>query len=144
LALAGAAYDSGLRRGDLWKLRHEWLADDGSIRLRQSKTNEPHLCGVTPHVLALVRSIPYECPLKWTGHSDELTALWREACEAAGVRHGCTQQIRRTAATVVWESHPELVQQFLGHRSPEMWRFYVDKRRKAKPIMPARNFQNTR
>lgn len=140
LALAGAAYDTGLRRGDLWRIRHEWIQGDGSIRLRQNKTSEPHLCAVTPHVVSLIASIPYAEPLKWTGHGSGYSALWREACKRAGIPHGCTQQVRRTAATVVWEEHPEAVQRFLGHRTATMWRHYVDQSRSAKAILPRRKF----
>lgn len=138
LALTGAAYDTGLRKGDLFQLRQGWIAQDGAIRMRQHKTSEPHLCAVTAHVRELLASIPYDTPLRWTGHNDDYYGLWHEACDAAGIPRGCTQQIRRTAATVVWEERPEAVQRFLGHRTPTMWLHYVDQRRHAKAILPRR------
>lgn len=138
LALVGAAYDTGLRKGDLFLLRHDWIGAGGVIRMRQHKTSEPHVCSVTPHVAELIASIPYEHPLRWTGSNGDYSGLWREACDAAGIPRGCTQQVRRTAATIVWEDHPEAVQRFLGHRTPTMWRHYVDQSRGAKPIRPGR------
>jgi integrase len=136
LSLIGSAYDTGLRKGDLFALDHPDIAADGTIRLRQNKTAHPHLCKLSLHVLALVRQIPYPRPLCWTGKNGDYTALWRELCNAAGVRYGLTQQLRRTAATSVWESNPAMVQQFLGHRTSDMWRYYVDKSRSAKAVAP--------
>lgn len=139
LALAGAAYDSALRRGDLFRVQRAWIAGDGSIRLRQGKTAEPHVCGLTPHVRQLVLLIPYEFPLKWTGKSKDYSDLWKEARDAAGIASGGLHQMRKNAATDVWEEDPELVQRFLGHKTPGMWKYYVDRRRSAKPIIPRRN-----
>lgn len=139
LALAGAAYDSALRRGDLFRLQKNSIAADGSIRLRQGKTSEPHLCAVTPHVRQLILAIPYEFPLKWTGKSQDYSNLWKEAREAAGIPSGGLHQMRKNAATDVWEENPELVQRFLGHKTAGMWKYYVDRRRSAKPILPRRN-----
>lgn len=136
LALIGAAYDSGLRKGDLFALEHEQIDDNGMVRLRQHKTSEPLTCQLSPHVVELVRAIPYPFPLRWTGHNKDYSALWREMCNVAGIRHGLTQQLRRTAATSVWESNPSLVQQFLGHRTADMWLHYVDRSRSAQPIRP--------
>lgn len=140
LALAGTAYDTGLRRSDLMRIERDQIGGDGTIRLRQHKTKDPHLCAITPHVRELLLSIPYEQPLKWTDQNTEYVALWNEARKAAGIASGGCHQIRRTAATIVWEENPELVQRFLGHRTPTMWRHYVDQRRSAKPILPAKNF----
>lgn len=138
LAIAGAAYDTGLRRGDLMGLRREQISANGTIRLRQHKTKDPHVCAVTPHVRELIFSIPYERPLHWTGASADYVAIWKEARAAAGIAAGGCHQIRRTAATVVWEESPELVQRFLGHRTATMWRHYVDQGRSAEPILPRR------
>jgi integrase len=136
LALIGAAYDTGLRRGNLFSLKHEQIAFDGIIRVRHHKTGQPHTCQLSPHVANLVRSIPYERPLNWTASSAEYSSLWRELCAIAGIRYGLTQQVRRTAATCVWEDEPAVVQRFLGHLTSDMWRFYVDVKRSEKPIAP--------
>jgi len=136
LALIGGAHDTGLRRGDLFAIDKTDIDPDGTIRLRQGKTDEPHVCRLSEHVAKLVRSIPYPRPLRWTGRNGDYTALWKELCTTANIRYGLTQQIRRTAATSVWEESPELVQQFLGHRTPTMWRHYVDRGRSAKAVAP--------
>lgn len=121
-------------------LTHCQIGKDGEIRLRQKKTGDAHLCVVTPHVRELIASIPYEQPLKWTGKSADYVSIWKEARKACGIACGGCHQIRRTAATIVWEESPELVQRFLGHRTPTMWLHYVDQRRSAKAITPGRQF----
>lgn len=135
-ALAPAAYESGLRKGDLFKLDHAAFRPDGSIRLRQNKTSDPHVCAVRPDTLQKILAIPYPFPLRWTGSNGTYSALWREARELAGVGEGCTHQMRRNGATAVWERDPRDVRLYLGHRSENTWRHYVDQSRSRKAILP--------
>jgi len=123
------AYETGLRRGNLFALRQSDVTDAGLIYVRHEKTGEPHLCSLSPHTLALLRRLPGECPLRWAD-SRSFYRRWRRICTAAGVPYGALHRCRKTAATQVWledQSNPTRVQQFLGHLTPEMWRHYVDR-----------------
>ncbi len=106
-ALVQAAYETGLRKGDLFRLTKDHFRPDGSIRLRQNKTTVPHTCGVTPDTLEMILAIPYYFPLRWDANPRTYSELWRDARKIAGLHSGATQQIRRTGATDVWIEDPE-------------------------------------
>ena len=134
--MISAAFDTGARLGDLRRLEHDWISRDGVVRFRISKTAAPHVAQLSQRSVELIAGIPYPRPLKWQDKSVEYYALWREACAAAGIPYGATQQVRRTAATVVWRDDPAAVQRFLGHRTSTMWRHYVDTLQGTKPVRP--------
>ena len=126
-AIIRVAYDSALRRSDLWLIRQDQIRSDGTIVLRQHKTGFAHHPRLSPKALALIRQIMHDPPLAWqTSNIRQFYTEWKRLVRAAGIRPGCLQQIRRTAATWLAKEHPDQVQRFLGHRSESMKRHYVD------------------
>lgn len=123
-----SAYDTGLRRSDLWRLRREQIRPDGSIVLRQQKTGRTHCPRLRDCALEGIHELPGDVPLQCPYSSaSDWYRWWKSAVIGpAGVRPGALQQIRRTGATHLAVSHPEAVQRYLGHRTPQMSRHYVD------------------
>lgn len=122
------AYETGLRRGNLFSLRQTNINDDGTCYVKHEKTGQPHVCEISQVALALFRQLPGEFPLRWRNCS-KFYRRWKLICKAAKVPHGGPQRIRKTAATQVWleqQDNPSRVQQFLGHLTGDMWRHYVD------------------
>jgi integrase len=128
LALIHAAWDSGLRRSDLWSLTRNAIRPDGVVLMRQLKTSMPHHPRLRPETVAKIISLPGDRPLRCPfGSPRWWYRFWdRRVISAAGVRPGCLQQLRRTGATHLAIDHPEAVQRYLGHASPEMQKHYVD------------------
>jgi len=127
--LVRVVYDTGLRRSDVWRIRRSQITPTGGIVLRQAKTGHSHYPQLRPRTFALVgllrRDPVLACPYR---DSSAFYSWWREhVTEAAGVRHGSLQHMRRTGATHLDIEHPEAVSDYLGHRSPEMKRYYVDR-----------------
>lgn len=127
-ALTLFCYESGLRRSDTWRVTRSQIRPDGSIVLRQHKTQRSHNPRIREKTLNLLNRLPGDpplrCPFSSTG---DWYVYWREeVTKPAGVRHGALQQIRRTGASWLALDHPEAVQRYLGHRSPTMQRHYVD------------------
>lgn len=123
------AYETGLRRANLFALRQTDVTNAGLVYVRHEKTGEPHLCTITPPTLALLRQLPGDEPLRWVDNRS-FYRRWKSICCAAGVPYGALHRCRKTAATAVWledQSNPTRVQQFLGHLSADMWRHYVDR-----------------
>jgi len=121
-------YDTGLRRTDAWTVRRNQIRPDGTIVLRQHKTGHTHWPRLRPATLLLLSRLcgdpPLACPYRTTSRWYQ---FWqRHVTGPAGVRHGSLQQVRRTGATHLAIEHPEAVQRYLGHRSPEMQRHYID------------------
>jgi integrase len=122
------AYDSGLRRSDVWVVRRNQIREDGTIVLRQHKTGRTHTPRIRGEALRgfseLPGDPPLRCPMSSTG---DWYQFWRdEVIKPAGVRQGALQQIRRTGASWLAIDHPEAVQRYLGHKSATMQRHYVD------------------
>lgn len=137
-ALLPAAYESGLRKGDLQRLRREQIRPDGLIAVRQHKTGQPHIVSVRPETAAAILALPGDCPLKCPWSTARYGELWSRLRAMADVRDGGLQKLRRTGATWVAAEHGvEAARQFLGHRSGEMWRHYVDESlARPRPWMP--------
>lgn len=127
VTLAHSAYDTGLRRSDLWSLDRRQVRPDGTVLVRQSKTGQPHAPRLRETALEGFRQLagekPLRCPYR---HAGSFGKLWRGLVRLAHVRPGCLQQIRRTGASHLAIDHPEAVQRYLGHRTAEMQRHYVD------------------
>lgn len=127
-ALVRFGYDTGLRRSDIWTVRRRQIRPDGTIVLAQHKTGHAHWPRLRPHTIDLLKLLPGDpplaCPYKTTSR---WYSFWKKyVTTPAGVRHGAIQQIRRTGATHLAKDHPEAVQRYLGHRTPEMQKYYID------------------
>lgn len=128
VTLLDAAYESGLRRGDLWRLEQSQFLPRGVIILRQNKTRWPHEPQVQADTLARIRQLPGKFPLKWPGNAKGFYRCWRRwMIRPSGVRPGVLQQIRRTGATQIESIRPQDTQRYLGHRTPDMKKHYVDR-----------------
>jgi integrase len=142
-ALILVAYESGLRRGDLWSLQRSQIqsTDPTGILIRQRKTGRPHLAPLRPETVELLLSLPGDTPLacpwgpKWYG------VLWGRLRRLAGLDGGgCCQKLRRTGATWIAATEGmDAASRWLGHQTPGMVRHYVDLRFVApRPSLPPR------
>lgn len=128
--LIDAAYDTGLRCGDLLafdmdRVREE-AAGAASV-LAQSKTGHAHRVWLAPETLAALRELGGRFPLEWPGRKRMYWTRWERLRTLAGVAEGATQKLRRTAATYVERDHPGMAPRFLGHRDPQTaYKHYVD------------------
>lgn len=117
-------YETGLRRTDLLNLAKADVRDR-TIWIEQHKTGWPHACQLSPHTADLFLRLPGDRPLKprdLRRFYESFAAL----CRLANVRPGAVQQLRRTGATQVEIATPGAASRFLGHRSADMWKHYVD------------------
>ncbi len=126
--LVRAAWSTGLRRSDLWRLDRNQVRPDGAVILRQNKTGAPHQPRFRPATYEIWTQLPGIRPLANPYRTEKAWyAFWRKhVIEPARVRPGCLQQLRRSGATHLAIEHPEAVQRYLGHASPEMQAWYVD------------------
>jgi integrase len=135
-----AAYSTGLRLNDLLAIRHDDLRGN-RMMIRQQKTAEPHIVFLDDNALAAIRKLPKCGPRIFgdlVGRSRILVAM-RKLVKRAGMS-GSTKYLRRSGATYC-EIHGIDATQHLGHRSPGMKRFYVDRlllaeERPQQPVVP--------
>lgn len=127
-ALIQAAYESGLRKGDLDRLRKDEVDPSGVLAVRQHKTGGVHVVAVRPETAAEIVALPGETPLRSPWSSGRTGEYWQRLRLWAGLARGGLHQLRRTGATLIAAEHGEdAARAWLGHRSAEMIRHYVDR-----------------
>lgn len=111
------AYESALRRGDLFAL--DDISDDGIVTITMHKTGDVHCVRVRPETVLLLRQLPSRplAPLSsYRAFDDDHRNLKRWAgIEGVG---GFCQPLRRTAASYVERDNPGMGARMLGHRTP--------------------------
>ncbi|MDE2102411.1 MAG: tyrosine-type recombinase/integrase [Patescibacteria group bacterium] len=129
VAVVLALWDSGVRIGDLLKLKWDDIGEGGVVVIRQRKTEWPVRFRFQPNTLAAMRAIERKgsryifggvvCR-KW------LFVTFKSLAKSAGLT-GTTKKIRKSAATAVEGVQRGAASQFLGHKTTTMARdHYVD------------------
>lgn len=147
------AYETGLRRRDLWNFDIQQFDANGVAAMTQHKTRRVHVIQVTDETMADVRRISqmlrgngdrhWRTPLRWPQSVTMFYYWMRQARIAAGVdpevRNRSLQHVRRTGATEV-AAEGRHAWRFLGHSREGLDRkSYVDARRTITPTTPTRN-----
>lgn len=139
-ALLSAAYETGLRKGDLFRLRRDQIDSDGVIILTISKTQATHVCRISPATMGWLDALPGDTPLRFPHSSPSTFSRWCGRIKAsAGVPiRGLLQPVRRSAASYVNRDGGN-AQEFLGHATPGIAeRYYLvpEITRQGLPPMP--------
>lgn len=139
-ALILAAWDTGLRRSDLFALRRADLKRGGVVAITQSKTGAPIVRAMRPRTRAAVLALPGVVPLAWPGAPKNFYRAWRELRTTARVDGGAMQRLRRSSASEVERVTPGAAAAFLGHATPGLAeRCYIDPRIAGpRPVSPTR------
>lgn len=150
------AYETGLRRGDIWRFNFDAFDDELKAAVTQGKTRRVHTISITPETddgIRRIRSILKfgnsrfaSQPLRWPQSISQFY-YWMKQCRIlAGVepetRNRSLQHVRRTAATQV-DTEGNHAWRFLGHSREGLDRkAYIDARKCVRPTMPIRNRAN--
>lgn len=133
-------YGTGLRLGDLRKLRFDNIAPDGTTIVVQSKTGELHVGYIEAkgmRLLAKLRTPGRQLVFGDLVNHSNAQRYFRKLVKLAGLR-GSTKWIRRTGATWSEVKQAGSAQRYCGHKTPGVvWKSYLDRRflqsRKPKP-----------
>lgn len=127
------AWDSGLRRGDLWALRVDSVPlAGGPFKVRQSKTGTSVVCELSPATLELLRESLVQAPRShvcpWPSSRETFESQFRRIVRAAGIRAGTWKWLRRGSGTDCELQREGAASEQLGHRpgSPIARLSYVD------------------
>lgn len=150
-ALIWFAFDTGLRRSDLWNFDMSVL-ENRSAALTQHKTKNVHVIQVAEYTHELMLKIQailigagVENPnqvFKWPKSQSTFYQCFRKIRKAAGIDwqtvNRCLHHIRRTGATAV-DIEGLNASDYLGHSTPGLaQKCYVDQSQARKPITPSR------
>jgi hypothetical protein len=146
------AFETGLRRSDIWRFNLDRLDQQNQASLTQHKTGHMHLVQVLPRTRAALDRLAarlrangakyHRTPLFWPHHWSVFYYWLAKAREKAGVDadvlNRALQHVRRTGATAVECEQHDAAPRYLGHHSgPSLARAsYIDPRKVGQAIMP--------
>jgi integrase len=138
-AVAGA-YSTGLRRGDLLRIKKSDIRTDGLVQIVQSKTGYPVAVKLSAGALAAIRRMPLEIELAfpWPFHENAMPRAFRALVKAAGVRPGQFKWLRASAGSYAEKELPGSGSRLLGHRSELVFRQHYECQEitRSDPIQP--------
>lgn len=123
-----SAYSTGLRRGDLLRVRRSQINAGGVARVLQSKTGYPVTVRFSEPALAAINrmaSIGDERALPWPYHVNALSRQFRRIVKAAGLR-GQFRWLRRSAGSYAERDGKGNGSRLLGHRSERIFRDHYE------------------
>jgi integrase len=154
--LLWCAYETGLRRRDLWTFDISRFDAERRAALTQHKTKRVHVIQITPQTEEGLRQMAgilrgtadqhWRTPLRWPQSTTMFYYWMRECRKIAGVdaevSNRSLQHVRRTGATEVCVEGGH-AWRFLGHSREGLDRkSYVDQRMTSAPTTPTRNRTN--
>jgi integrase len=133
-AIIRAAWDSGLRRGDLWRLKAGQIRKDKTAVIVQSKTGQTITCRFHPStVKAIARA---------SGHLEWVLCEWcfgvhfQEIVTLTGIQRGTFRWLRRGSGSRIEADHPGRGPKHLGNTPGVFGRHYDAQLGAVKKPMP--------
>lgn len=121
-----SAYATGLRRGDLLKVRRDQIRQGGIAHVRQNKTGYPVAVRFSCEAMeAIDRMRVSDLALPWPYHENALSRQFRRIAKAAGVR-GQFRWLRRSAASYAERECRGDGKRILGHRTDRVFQDFYD------------------
>ncbi len=127
-AMIRAGWESGLRRGDLWRLRRDQIRDGGTALVSQHKTGRVVVIRFRPSTMAALDAINTPQPLYWPLSGGAFGEHFRAIVKAAGLRKSTFKYLRRASGSQVEKMQPGAGHKHLGHTSPQTFSTFYDAR----------------
>ncbi len=142
-AAINAAYSTGLRRGDLLKLKRSQIGERGVCHVQQNKTGYPVTVRLSPEALVAIwrmNVVEDGRALPWPYHENAMGRQFRRLVKDSGIRCGQFRWLRRSAGSYAEREGRGNGTRALGHRSERIFRdFYEDRSiTEVEPVGPPR------
>lgn len=127
-ALVLVGWDTGLRLGDILKIRREHIGVDGTLALVQNKTGTPIICRLRPETMGALRKLPSK--MFGVIGRGRVFELFGDLKRHAGLNgHDKTKGLRKAGATAIEAAFPGRAGVYLGHLTSGLaLKHYVDPR----------------
>lgn len=125
-AIIRTAWDCGLRRGDLWRLKRNTIREDGSFLVAQHKTGGIVCCRLRASTLSALDRIESPSPLAWPHNSWTFGEQFRWIVRTAKIHRGTFKFLRRASGSHVEALLPGAGHKHLGHKSPAIFAAHYD------------------
>lgn len=125
-AIVRAAWDTALRRGDLWGLRRDCIRGDGTAIVVQNKTGKLASVRFRPSTIAALDAIGGTAPLGWPLNSCSFGEAFRKIVRASGVQKGTFRWFRRASGSYVEALQPGSGHKQCGHSTTAVFNKHYD------------------
>lgn len=112
-AIIRAAWDSGLRRGDLWRLDIAMIRRDLTAVVAQSKTNKIHVCKFRNSTVRAIKRAGGS--LAWCCCRRNFGIHFQEVVDLSGIGRGTFRWLRRGSGSRLDADHPGRGHEQLGN-----------------------------
>jgi integrase len=120
------AWDSGIRRSDVWLFRRDHVRPDGTIRLVQHKTQKLHVAKLRASTIAALDAIGLQKPCEWMLHPSFFGRHFRKLAKLAGIYRGSFKFLRRSSGSFVELAQAGAGRRHLGQSSQRVFDTYYD------------------
>jgi len=120
------AWDTGLRRGDVWLFRKSIVRPDGTLRVVQHKTKQIVTVRLRESTSKAVAAIHYDQPLQWTMDQSYFGRHFRRILKAAGINRGSFKWLRRSSGSYVEIQQPGAGHKHLGQTCQQVFNKHYD------------------
>lgn len=122
------AWDSGIRRGDVWRFRRDYIRRDGTLRMVQHKTGRQLMARLRESTVAALDAIGRKQPCEWTLDPRYFDRQFQRIVKASGVNRGTFRWLRRSSGSYVEMQQPGSGHKHLGHTNPATFSKHYDGR----------------
>lgn len=133
-AIIRAAWDSGLRRGDLWKLKASTIRKDRTAVIVQSKTGQAIVCRFHPSTVKAIQRASGS--LEWGLCEWCFGVHFQEIVTLSGISRGTFRWLRRGSGSRIDADHPGRGHNHLGNTRGVFERHYDAKLSNGSKPMP--------
>jgi integrase len=115
-----AAYSTGLRRGDLTRIKRSDIGPDGRAKVLQHKTGYAVFVQFSPEAMTAIAAIQAdddERAIPWPFHTSAMARQFRDVMKAAGIAKGQFKWLRRSCGSYAEAANPGTGPRALGHRT---------------------------
>lgn len=120
-AIIRTAWDTGLRRGDLWRLRRDAIRSDGTARVIQHKTGRATIRKLRPSTIEAIDKLYGPTPLSFPLVAAQFGRHWQKFTKATGINRGTFKWVRRASGSYVELGQIGAGSKHLGHTSSEVF-----------------------
>lgn len=126
LGAISLAWDSGIRRGDVWRFRRDAVRPDGTFSQVQGKTGNVVRARLRASTIAALDAIGLPQPCRWTLDPSFFGRHFRKLVKAAGVNRGSFKFLRRASGSYVEAQQPGAGHKHLGHSNASVFDKFYD------------------
>jgi integrase len=120
------AWDTGLRRGDVWKVRRDWIRPDCTMRVVQSKTGKAVTVRLRESTVAALDRIGRPQPCEWVLDPAYFGRHFKRLVRRSGVNRGTFKWLRRASGSYVELAQSGAGHKHLGHDDPTTFDKHYD------------------